>query len=39
MARAIVESGWDLRELKASELSLEEVFMQLVTEEGKEING
>jgi ABC-2 type transport system ATP-binding protein len=39
MAKAIVESGWDLRELKASELSLEEVFMQLVTEEGKEISG
>ncbi len=38
MARVVVEAGWDLRELKASELSLEEVFMQLVTEEGKEIN-
>lgn len=38
MARVIVNSGWDLQELKASDLSLEDVFMHLVTEEGKEIS-
>jgi ABC-2 type transport system ATP-binding protein len=33
LARAVVESGWDLKEMKSLELSLEEVFVQLVTEE------
>ncbi|MFO7783215.1 MAG: ABC transporter ATP-binding protein [Thermodesulfobacteriota bacterium] len=33
MARTIVESGWGLREMRSSELSLEEVFVHLVTEE------
>lgn len=32
MARTIVESGWGLREMRSSELSLEEVFVHLVTE-------
>ncbi len=36
MARAIVESGWGLREMRSSELSLEEVFVHLVTEETAE---
>ncbi|MBN1102478.1 MAG: ATP-binding cassette domain-containing protein [Deltaproteobacteria bacterium] len=36
IARTIVTSGWGLKEMRASELSLEEVFMHLVTEEGKE---
>jgi len=29
VARAIVESGWDLNELRAASMSLEEVFLQL----------
>ena len=29
LARAIVESGWDLNELRSSAISLEEVFLQL----------
>jgi ABC-2 type transport system ATP-binding protein len=37
IARTIVTSGWGLKEMRASELSLEEVFMHLVTEEGKEV--
>lgn len=37
LARAVVSSDWKLRELRPSELSLEEVFLQLVTEEGKEM--
>jgi ABC-2 type transport system ATP-binding protein len=37
MARAVVESGWGLREMRAADLSLEEVFVRLVTEEGKGI--
>jgi len=36
MARMVVESGWDLQEMRSSELSLEEVFVHLVTEEGGE---
>jgi hypothetical protein len=28
-----VESGWQLRELKLQDLSLEDIFMQLVTDE------
>jgi ABC-2 type transport system ATP-binding protein len=36
MARMIVESGWDLVEMRSRELSLEEVFVHLVTEEGGE---
>jgi ABC-2 type transport system ATP-binding protein len=33
VARAIVQQGWQLLELRAVRLSLEEVFVQLVTEE------
>ena len=29
LARAVVESGWDLNELRATAVSLEEVFLQL----------
>jgi ABC-2 type transport system ATP-binding protein len=29
LARAVVESGWDLNELRAAAMSLEEVFLQL----------
>jgi ABC-2 type transport system ATP-binding protein len=29
LARAVVEAGWDLNELRASALSLEEIFLQL----------
>jgi ABC-2 type transport system ATP-binding protein len=29
LARAVVESGWDLNELRTSAVSLEEVFLQL----------
>ena len=33
LARAVVESGWGLMEMQARDLSLEEVFIHLVTEE------
>jgi ABC-2 type transport system ATP-binding protein len=29
LARAVVESGWDLNELRPAAMSLEEVFLQL----------
>ena len=29
LARAVVESGWDLNELRAAAMSLEEIFLQL----------
>jgi len=32
LARAIVEAGWDLNELRSSAMSLEEVFLQLTGE-------
>ncbi len=35
LARAVVEKGWDLLELKAHEFSLEDVFLNLVTEEAE----
>ena len=34
VARAIVESGWDLNELRPAAISLEEVFLQLTGTEG-----
>jgi ABC-2 type transport system ATP-binding protein len=34
LARRVVARGWQLRELRTQELSLEEIFMELVTEEG-----
>jgi hypothetical protein len=33
LARTVVERGWELRELTMHDLSLEEIFMELVTEE------
>jgi ABC-2 type transport system ATP-binding protein len=33
LARTVVEHGWHLRELRLQDLSLEEIFMQLVTDE------
>jgi ABC-2 type transport system ATP-binding protein len=33
LARTVVERGWELLELKAQEFTLEEVFLNLVTEE------
>jgi len=35
LARAIVESGWDLNELRPASVSLEEIFLQLTGSEGK----
>jgi ABC-2 type transport system ATP-binding protein len=38
IARTIVECGWGLKEMKSADLSLEEVFVNLVTEEeGKDM--
>jgi ABC-2 type transport system ATP-binding protein len=34
VARAVVESGWDLNELRPAAVSLEEVFLQLTKAEG-----
>lgn len=34
LARLVVQRGWDLLELQAQEFTLEEVFLNLVTEEG-----
>jgi hypothetical protein len=34
IASAVVQQGWQLLELRPLRLSLEEVFVQLVTEEG-----
>lgn len=33
LARAVVESGWDLNELRPSAMSLEEIFLQLTAQE------
>ena len=33
LARAVVESGWDLNELRTSAMSLEEIFLQLTGEQ------
>jgi ABC-2 type transport system ATP-binding protein len=33
LARAVVESGWDLNELRATAVSLEEIFLQLTGEQ------
>src|SRR5271169_6122630 len=33
LARAVVESGWDLNELRTAALSLEEIFLQLTGEQ------
>jgi ABC-2 type transport system ATP-binding protein len=39
LARAIIEKGWDLMELRPLEVSLEDVFIDLVTEENQESGG
>lgn len=36
LARSVIEKGWGLLEMHSQELSLEEVFVQLVTEEAGE---
>src|SRR6201993_252080 len=36
LARAIVESGWDLNELRPAAMSLEEIFLQLTESESAE---
>jgi gliding motility-associated transport system ATP-binding protein len=36
LARAIVESGWDLNELRAAAMSLEQIFLQLTGSEATE---
>jgi ABC-2 type transport system ATP-binding protein len=36
LARAIVESGWDLNELRPAAMSLEEVFLQLTGKDKEE---
>ncbi len=36
LARLVVDKGWELLELKALEFTLEEVFLNLVTEEESE---
>jgi ABC-2 type transport system ATP-binding protein len=36
LARAVVESGWDLNELRPSAMSLEEIFLQLTGSESEE---
>ncbi len=33
LARAVVEAGWDLNELRTTAMSLEEIFLQLTNEE------
>jgi len=37
LAQAVAQAGWDLRELKTGELSLEEIFVQLITDEPPEV--
>jgi hypothetical protein len=36
LARAVVESGWNLNELRPSAMSLEEIFLQLTGAEREE---
>ena len=36
LARAVVESGWDLNELRTAAMSLEEIFLQLTGEQEPE---
>ncbi len=36
VARAVVDSGWGLLELRPTRMSLEEIFLQLTTEEGRD---
>lgn len=39
LARAVVESGWDLNELRPAAMSLEEIFLQLTGEEASPEKG
>lgn len=39
LARKVVERGWDLLELHSVEMSLEDIFLQLVTEEPTQTEG
>jgi len=32
LARAVVEAGWDLNELRPASVSLEEIFLKLTTD-------
>jgi ABC-2 type transport system ATP-binding protein len=36
LARSVVNSGWDLSELRSVGLSLEDIFLQLTTSEKKQ---
>lgn len=36
IAKAVVESNWGLREMRSNDLSLEDVFIKLITEEEKD---
>jgi len=36
LARAVVESGWDLNELRPTAMSLEEIFLQLTAKDAEE---
>jgi len=39
LARSVVNSGWNLSELRPVGLSLEDIFLQLTTSEKKEEGG
>jgi ABC-2 type transport system ATP-binding protein len=36
LAKLVIDSGWDLLEMRAKSFSLEDVFLELITEEGTE---
>ena len=38
IARAVVDAGWDLNELRPSAMSLEEVFLQLTGSESSDLH-
>ena len=38
LARSVVNAGWNLNELRAVGLSLEDIFLQLTTAEKKAVN-
>jgi ABC-2 type transport system ATP-binding protein len=39
LARAVVESGWDLNELRTASVSLEEIFLQLTSSDSRPAKG
>ena len=39
VSRMIVERGWGLLELRPADMTLEEIFIRLVTEENQEVRG